>query len=65
MMRFRMMTIIEFNDVEAASVDVKVDVVFFEVRRNGLPYLDSRIHPFYFAPGCIANSFAVCLGRYK
>ena len=54
-----MMTVEEFYDMEAAAVDVKVDVAFFKVRSYGLPDIDDRIHSFNFKSGSITNSFAV------
>ena len=33
------MTVIEFYDMEPASVDVKMNVALFKVGRNGLPKL--------------------------
>ena len=58
-MRIRMMAVEEFNDMEAAFVDIEVDIPGLEIRRAGLPDLRLRIEPFDFLPGSLPEPFAV------
>ena len=58
-MGIRMMTVEEFDDVEAAFVDIEVDVPGLEIRRAGLPDLCLRIEAFDFLPGSLPKPFAV------
>ena len=55
----RMMAVEEFDYVEAASVDIEVDVSCLEIRRAGLPDLCLRIEPFDLLPRSLAQPFAV------
>ncbi|SFA72138.1 hypothetical protein SAMN05216587_101336 [Selenomonas ruminantium] len=59
------MGIIEFYNVKATAVNVKMNVAFFKVRSYSLPYLNLWVQFFYRTPCSVANSFAVGMRRNK
>ena len=63
--RIRVMTVEKFNDMKPAAVDIKMNIAFFKIRRNGFPYFYFRVQFFDCTPGGIADSFAVHFGRNK
>ena len=59
------MTVEELDDMEAATVHVKVDVSLFEIGRDRLTKANFRMKLFDLTPCGIANAFAVNMGRNK
>ena len=57
------MTVIEFDYMKAAAVDIEMDVANFKIRRDGLPNLDFGVELFYFTPRSISDALAVYLRR--
>ncbi len=55
------MSVEEFYDMEAAFVDIEMDISGLEVGSTGLPDLRTRIEAFSFLPGSRADALAVCL----
>ena len=53
----------ELDDVEAALVDVKMDVPLFKIRSAGLPDLGLGVHALDLLPSCKADTLAVRVGR--
>ena len=49
----------KLHDVEAAAVDVEVDVALLEIRRDGFPSLDFRVHRLNCLPSRLTDAFAV------
>ena len=58
-----MVTVEKLHDVEAAAVDIEVDIPLFKIRRNGFPDRYFRVQPFHRAPGSVADALAVRLRR--
>ena len=55
----------KLHDMESASVDIKMDVALFKIRRDRFPDLDLRMHLLYLAPRRIADTPAVNMRRNK
>ena len=53
----------EFDDVEAAAVDIEVDVALLVIGGDAFPDFDFGVHSLYCFPGCQADAFAVDFGR--
>ena len=60
-----MMAVIEFDNVETASINVEVNIPFLKVGRDSFPYRHFRMQLFHRAPGGIADAPAVRFGRDK
>lgn len=53
----------ELDDVEAATIDIEMNVALLEIGRMGLPNADFRMHPFHLAPSRITDATTVDVGR--
>lgn len=51
-----MVAIEELHDMEAAFVDIEMDISCFEIGRTGLPDPRIRIEAFNFLPGSCADA---------
>ena len=60
-----MMGIVEFYDMETASVDIEMDVSGFKVRGDRLPDFNIWVEFLNFAPCRITYALAVTLGKSK
>lgn len=61
--RVGMMGVEELDDVEATTIDIKMNVALLEIGRMGLPDADFRMHPFHLAPSRITDATTVDVGR--
>jgi len=59
------MAVIKLHDVKAAAVSIEVDVPFFKIWCDGFPESYLGIKLLNFAPGSVADSFAVGFWRNK
>ena len=60
-----MMAVEKLDDVEAAFVDIEMDIPGLEAGSTGLPDFCFRIQAFDFLPGSRADALAVCRWRDK
>ena len=54
-----LMLVPELDNMEAAAVHIEVNIALFEVRGDGLPDADLRMHCFHSLPRGLADTFAV------
>lgn len=60
-----MVVVEEFDNMEAALIDIKVNVSGLKIRRAGFPDPCFRIEAFYFLPSCVADALAVGVRQNK
>ena len=55
----------ELDDVEAATIDIEMNVALLEIGRMGLPDANFGMHPFHLAPSGKTDATTVDVGRYE
>ena len=60
-----MVTIVEFHDMESATIHVEVDVPLLKIWRDGFPDSHLRVHLFDSPPCGVADTLAVNFWRYE
>ena len=60
-----MVVVEEFDNMEAALIDIKVNVSGLKIQRAGFPDPCFRIEAFYFLPSCVADALAVGVRQNK
>lgn len=63
--RVWMMGVEELDDVEAATIDIEMNVALLEIGRMGLPDANFGMHPFHLAPSGKTDATTVDVGRYE
>ena len=55
----------KFNNVEAASVHIEMDVTLLKIWRYGFPVVYFWMKRFHCIPSRVSDSLAVCIGGYE
>ena len=64
-MRIRMLGVEEFNGMETAAIDIKMDIALLEIGRAGFPYSGIGMQTFYFRPYSLTDALALYANPYK
>ena len=59
------MLVPKLHDMESAAVDIEMYVALLEIRGDGLPNLDFRMHPLDRLPCSLADALAMGVGIHK
>ena len=63
--RVWVVAVIEFHNMKAAAVHIKMNIPLFKIRSDRLPDLHLQMQLFHLAPSRIADTLAVHMGRNK